>query len=397
LENPRLEGEMKLSEGFFNLRRQKLTYENVTADVRFTHDQVEIVSFRMKGQKEGAVDMSGFISLDHFHPGEFNIKVTGKDLFIPYQTAIAAKVNTDLKLTGTWDAPDITGNLTITQGRINLDWFYSDAPIDIEIIEVSAPENGTMEILEKESESLPFFDPLFMDIKVNVPGNVWLKGTNENIEINGTFTIKKDRWDMIKLYGPLKTVRGSYRFYGKVFNITEGELTFIGQEDINPPWSAVGEIKIKDVTIIIRLAGDFEKVNLTLDSDPVMDQVDIISYLVFGQPSDSLSQKESFTAGDAALSITGQMAVGEIREILGEKFSIDYLDLSTVGGDIRQGALTMGKYVAPRVFVIYRHGFSQESARQVEVDYEINRNFTIQSQVDNEATSAVDLIWKYEF
>ena len=57
----------------------------------------------------------------------------------------------------------------------------------------------------------------------------------------------------------------------------------------------------------------------------------------------------------------------------------------------------MGKYVAPKVFVIYRHGFSQESPREVEVDYEINRNFSIQSQVDNEATSALDLIWKYEF
>ena len=399
IENPKLEGELKLSDGFLNLRRQKLTYEHVTADIRFNQNQLEIVSFQITGEKEGKLDLNGIISLDHFHPGELNVVVKGKDFFVPYQTAIAAKVIPDLKLTGTWEAPNITGNLTITQGRINLDWFYSDAPIDIEIIDVSAPENGTINLPEKEAESLPFFDPLFMDIKVNVPGNTWLKGTNENIEIKGTFTIKKDRWEEIKFYGPLKTVRGTYRFYGRVFNITEGDLTFIGQEveDINPPWSAVGEIKITDVTIIIRLAGDFEKVNLTLDSDPVMDQVDIISYLVFGQPSDSLSQKESFTAGDAALSITGQMAVGQIREILGEKFSIDYLDLSTVGGDISQGALTMGKYVAPKVFVIYRHGFSQDSPREVEVDYEINRNFTIQSQIDNEATSAVDLIWKYEF
>jgi autotransporter translocation and assembly factor TamB len=390
---------LKFSEGSLNLRKQKLTYEHVAADIRFNQDRLDIVSLQIKGEKEGKLDLNGYISLDHFHPGELNIVVKGKDFFVPYQTAIEAKVVPDIKLTGTWDAPNITGNLTITQGKINLNWFYSDAPVDIEVIEVSTPENGTMKLIEKDSGTLPFFDPLFMDIKVNIPRDTWLKGSNENIEINGTFSIKKDRGQMIKFYGPLKVVRGTYRFYGKVFNITEGELTFIGQEfeDINPPWSAVGEIKITDVTIIIRLAGDFKKVTLTLDSDPVMDQVDIISYLVFGQPSDSLSQKESFTAGDAALSITGQMAVGQIREILGEKFAIDYLDLSTVGGDISQGALTMGKYVATKVFVIYRHGFSQDSPREVEVDYEINRNFTIQSQIDNEATSAVDLIWKYEF
>ncbi len=397
LENPRVSGEMKLTEGFLKLHRQKLTYEQMSADIYFTHNQVDIRSLRIKGEKEGVLEMNGWFTWDHFYPQAFHIRITGKDFFIPYQTAIAAKVIPDLELSGTWDAPVVTGALTLTQGKINLDWFYSDAPVDIEIIETKPSQNGTVELAENDSRPLPLIDPLYMDVKVNAPGNVWLKGTNENIEIKGTLTIKKSRGETIRLYGPLQAVRGTYRFYGKVFNITEGELTFIGQEDINPPWRAVGEIKIKDVTIIIRLAGDFEKVTLTLDSDPVMDQVDIISYLVFGQPSDALSQKESFTAGDAALSITGQMAVGEIREILGEKFSIDYLDLSTVGGDIRQGALTMGKYVAPRVFVVYRHGFSQESPRQVEVDYEINRNFTIQTQIDNESTSAVDLIWKHEF
>ena len=397
LDRPQWAGGLTLAKGFLNLKRQKLTYETVTADIRFSSEQIDIVNIHAKGDKEGALDLGGTVSIEHFKPKEFNVKVAGKDFYIPFQTAIAAKTIPNLHLKGTWDAPELTGEITITQGKVNLDWFYSDAPIDIEIVQESISESGTIELPETDSPPLPFIDPLLADIKLNVPGNTWLKGANENIEIEGKFNIKKDRGKSFVFYGPLHAVRGTYRFYGKVFNITEGELNFVGNEDFNSPWSAVGEFKVKDVKIIIRLAGTFEKVTLTLDSDPVMDQVDIISYLMFGQPSTSLSQKESFSAEAAALGVTGQKAVDELREIFGEKFSIDYMNVSSEGSDIRQGELSMGKYVAPKVFVIYRQGFSQEGPREVQVDYEINRNFNLQTQIDDEATSAVDLIWKYEF
>jgi translocation and assembly module TamB len=192
-------------------------------------------------------------------------------------------------------------------------------------------------------------------------------------------------------------VRGTYRFRGHLFQITDGELTFTGREDMSPLVNIEGETAIGDVKIIIRLSGTFERLNLDLDSEPPMDRSDIISYLIFGRASDELSEKESFQAEEAALSFTGQIAADKVREIIGDTFGIDYLNISAGSGELRQGSLTMGKYVLPKVFVTFRQGFDETVSRKVEVTYEINKNFDLETRVDNEQTSALDLIWKYEF
>lgn len=397
LNNPLLEGQMKLSDGFINLKKKKLSYENITAVLKLEKGRVEIVSMGINGDKEGNLNFSGFLTYDHFNITEFNIHVTGDNFYVPYETGIEARTKPDLLISGSLKAPNLTGNVLVTKGRVNLDWFYQEEPSDILVIQPVTAHTGTIEIPEKQSQTLSIFDSLSADIRVSIPGNVWLKGASENIEIDGSLNVKKEPHKSFLLYGPLNAIRGTYQFSGKLFKITSGELNFLGQEEINPPLSVDAETTVSNVKIIIHLTGTFEKLNLTLDSDPVMDQVDVISYLVFGQPSTSLSSKESFQAEGAALSITSQMAANQLRDILGDKFAFDYLDFNTGSGDIAKGSLSMGKYLAPKVFVIYRHGFSQDTPRQVEVDYEINRNFNLQTQIDNEQTSAVDLIWKYEF
>jgi translocation and assembly module TamB len=174
-------------------------------------------------------------------------------------------------------------------------------------------------------------------------------------------------------------------------------LRFTGQEDINPSINIEAVNSIGDVKIIIRLTGTFEQLNVVLDSDPAMDQSAIISYLVFGRAPDDLSEKESFQAQDAALSFTGQIAADQLRDIVGDALGIDYLNINAGSGGIHQGSLTMGKYVLPKVFVTFRQGFDQTTTLQLSVTYTINKHFDLETQVDDEQTSAVDLIWKYEY
>ncbi len=78
---------------------------------------------------------------------------------------------------------------------------------------------------------------------------------------------------------------------------------------------------------------------------------------------------------------------------------IDYLNITAGQGSSGnyQGSLTMGKYVLPKVFVTFRQGFDETVSQKVEVTYEINKYFDLETQLDSEQTSAVDLLWKYEF
>ncbi len=395
--NPRVQGRMQLLDGTLSLKKQALIYETLTADLRFVKNTITIDAINLTGDKEGSLHLSGVLTHDHFKPQTFNVRAVGDQLYIPFHSGVDVRIHPDITLSGAWKAPVLSGKIKVVEGRVNLERFLEKKFSEIEIVAPVSAKNGVLKIPEKEPEPLAFVDPLTADVAVMIPNDFWFRGKDEFVEIKGDIQLKKDPHKPFVLYGSVLPVRGTYRFRGRLFQIEQGELMFTGQEDINPEVNIETVSVIDDVKIIIRLSGTFESLNLVLDSDPAMDQAEIISYLVFGRAPDDLSAKESFQAEEAALSFTGQIAADKLRDIVGDTLGIDYLNISAGSGRLRQGSLTMGKYVLPRVFVTFRQGFDKTVTQKVAVTYEVNKYFDLETQIDNEQTSVLDLIWKYDF
>lgn len=395
--NPHIQGRMQLSEGELILKKQGLIYETLTADLQFVKNTIIIDALNLKGDKEGFLNLSGVLTYENFKPQTFNIRAVGDQLYIPFHSGVDARINPDITLSGAWEAPVLSGKIEVDEGRVNLERFLEKKFSEIEIVAPVSAKNGVLQIPEKEPEPLAFVDPLTADVAVMIPNGFWFRGKDEFVEIKGDIQLKKDPQKPFVVYGSVFPVRGTYRFRGRLFQIEQGELTFTGQEEINPALDIEAVAVIDDVKIIIRLSGTFEHLNLVLDSEPAMAQAEIISYLVFGRGADDLSEKESFQASAAALSFAGQIAADKLRDIVGDTLGIDYLNISAGSGELRHGSMTMGKYVLPRVFVTFRQGFDETVTQKVEVTYEINKYFDLETQIDNEQTSALDLIWKYDF
>ena len=236
---------------------------------------------------------------------------------------------------------------------------------------------------------LTFIQPLASNIYINIEKNAWLKGKDLNIEMDGKINLKKTPNDPFHLLGTLQTIRGTYDFRGKLFKVTKGDITFIGLDEPNPNLDIKAVTRIKKVNIVINIGGSAKQIALTLDSDPHMDQADIISYLIFGQPTDSLKGDRAFNTEKAALSITGQMAANELKSLMGDVFLLDTFSIDTSDGDIRTGSVNLGKYVSPNVFLTYHQGFTSEEPRQIRVNYEIDEHFSIETQIGDEKNLTV--------
>jgi len=394
---PRIEGWMRLADGTLTLKKQGLTYETLTAALQFDKDSISIDEVIITGDTEGTLRLSGVLIYDRFDLRNFNLQAKGEKFYVPFHGGVQVWVNPELTLSGDWEHPLLEGKIKVVRGRVNIDTFLQNQPSEIKIISTATAENGLLEIPEEELEPLAFIDPLTADVLLDISKDCWLRGKDAQVEINGNVQLKKDPRKPFVLFGSVNAVRGTYRFQGKLFKITQGGLMFVGQEDLNPPVNIEAQTQVGDVSIMIRLTGTFQQLNLAFDSDPPMDQAEIVSYLLFGRGSGALSEQETFKAEEMALSLTGQMAADKFRDIVGDTFAIDYLNISTGSSGLREGSMSMGKYVMPKVFVVFRQGFSDNNSQQFEVSYEINKYFDIQSQIDNEQTSALDLIWKYEF
>jgi autotransporter translocation and assembly factor TamB len=395
---PDVTGTFKLEDGSLILKKQNLIYEDLTASLNFKPGLFEVSSIEIKGDKEGVIHLSGTVSHKDLEVDEFNLKATGKNFYIPFYTGVDARIEPDLTFSGKITAPELTGKITVTEGRADLAQVFKRRPSEIKIVKAVTVENGLMKIPDQEPEPLAFMQDLSSDVNLQIPNNFWLKdGRDLAIEIRGDVLLKKNPQQSFTLFGSVNTVRGTYRFQGRHFTIKRGNLNFTGLEDINPAVDIEAHANIADATIIINLRGFLDKLELILNSDPAMDESEIIAYLIYGRAPDSLSEQESFNANQVALNITGQMAADKLHDMIGDSLGIDYLSIEPGSSETHKGSMSMGKYVTPDVFVIYRQGFDSHSPWELEVTYEINRNWELGTMVDEEDTAAMDIFWKHDF
>ncbi|MBF0476938.1 MAG: translocation/assembly module TamB, partial [Deltaproteobacteria bacterium] len=394
---PQLAGGLTLKNGFLNLRNLGLAYKGLSADLGFSSDKIVINRVLLQGDKEGTLELTGQAKLNGWKLAGLAGKLTGKNFYIPYHKAISARMQPDLTLSGDFAAPRLSGRLTISEGQLNLDRLTDTGPSEIQVVGDQTNRNGLITYQEGESSTLTWLDPMVANVNVIIPKNAWVKGQGLDAEIAGQVAITKDPGKPFILLGTLRTVRGSYVFQGKDFKITDGEVAFIGLPEPIPNLNIQAVTRISTVDIIAKISGTATKMLLSCDSSPQMDRTDIISYLVYGAPASSLKDQQAFTADKAALSLTGQLAASELKELLAGTFKVDRFSIDAGGGDISKGSVAVGKYVAPDVFVTYRQGFQADQLHQVEVTYEINRHLSVETQVGNEKTAGVDVLWGYDF
>ncbi len=394
IQQPQLTGFFTLREGSLAMPKHGLTYESVQADLSLLPGKLTIDKIALSGDREGVLSLTGDILLDGWTPSSLNLHLTGNQAPIAWRREITARIDPDISISGPLSALVLTGRLRIPEGRINLDRMMAGGPADIQVLGEQSGEDQTIVIAEPQDN---FLTALAADITIEVPRNVWLRGQDLNAEIAGTIKLNKKPRGPFLLIGSLNTVRGNYLFQSRRFEITRGMLEFQGLEEPDPGLDIRAETKIRDTTIIVRITGSARAIELSLESEPMMDQADIISYLVFGRPTNELRSEQATDAQAAALNLAGRAAANELKGILGDTLAVDEIRIDPGEEDWSTGSLTLGKYVTRNIFMTYRMGFSASSFGSVGIEYELNRNFSIEADVGDERTSGVDLIWKTDF
>jgi len=394
---PAITGHLSLRSGFFSLSDPPLSYETFSGDIDFSPREIQIRSLQLEGDSEGSLSLSGRIGIAEFVPTDLDVKLKGKNLLLPYKPAAFARVQPELGLSGTFKAPVLTGNINVVESRLNVDLLSDQSPAEIQIDTSGTGQTVDIGMTEKKTGAAEWLDPLAADLTVDIHKNAWIRGQNLNSEIGGQINIKKAPLKPFILVGPLNILKGNFTFQNRLFKISRGLVDFVGLEEPDPNLNIKAETRIKKVKITVSVTGTARNMILSLDSEPQMDRTDIISYLVFGQPASELKGQQDFNAQEAALSFAGQVALKELKNILGGTTFIDTFSLEAQDGDLGKGTATFGKYVHPDVFVLYRHRFKADEPDEVEVVYEINRNYSIETQLGNERTTGIDFVWEFDF
>ncbi|MCF8079645.1 MAG: translocation/assembly module TamB domain-containing protein [Desulfobacterales bacterium] len=397
LSAPAVNGTLALEEGRLVLPRYGLSYEEASARLRVEKGRLTIEELSLSGDREGRIAADGSIDLEGLQPVRFDLNVSGDNLLVSYRRTLTARVRSSLSLTGRPESPALSGELTILESRLNLDRLSDQGPAEIQVIGETEADSDTVMIGSETDAGSSFLAPLSADIAVAIPRNSWMRGQGLNAEIGGEIRLQKEPGGPFILTGSLSTLRGFYVFQGKRFAINEGTVTFIGLKEPNPNLDIEAETRIQDVQIFIRISGTARNIRLTLDSDPAMDQAEIISYIVFGKSAEDMKTGEAISAEEAAVKMAGQLTTSQLNEIFGDAFIVDTFYIDPGGGDLGQGTISMGKYVTSELFVSYRQSFDIEQLHQLEVTYELTPNLDLETLIGDDKGYGVDLFWKMDY
>ena len=311
-----------------------------------------------------------------------NITIKGDDFLAADIPGARLHISPDLKIERDATRLDVTGSIGIPQMRVDLSKLPGGgAPSvrspDVVVVDEPPPEAtaaipATVDITLK----LGAGEKLAMDLRQGT--EVHLIGYGLDADLGGQLVVHQTRGAAPIGRGQLQ-LNGTFKAYGQDLKIEQGRLLFAGTPVENPGLDirATRAFPDQNVTVGLQVRGTALVPLLSVFSTPAMEQSDALSYLVAGKPLSQLKGGEGSMVGSAA-SALGTAGGDLLAKSIGAKLGIDDVgvaDNTAVGG----AALTVGKYLNPRLYVGYGVGLFTPG-QVVTIRYKLTRLFDFEMQ-----------------
>jgi translocation and assembly module TamB len=240
-----------------------------------------------------------------------------------------------------------------------------------------------------------------LDIKVDLPGRVFVRGRGLDGEWRGKLTVTGSSAAPI-IVGSLQVVRGSVNVLDKLFTLKEGTISFTGGSKIDPGLDMQAETNAGDITGTVKISGTASAPVIKIGSQPELPQDEVLARILFGKSVSQITPTQGLRLAAAAASLVGGGPgyLDRVRTALG----LDRFDIgggrpttgATQANGLASTTVSAGKYVADGVYVGVDQGLSTSTSR-AKVEIEITPNISVETRVGMSGGNALGLNWKMDY
>jgi len=301
-------GSAYIDKGYVKLKEFPHPLEQLKTDVLFNENKIIINSFN-GNLAGGRLNAEGSILLDGYKNFPTDISLTVEDTTLKVPEGFTSRGSGTATLKGNWFPFLLQGNYAIKEGVITRSYQSDDA--------AGVKRSSFLpRLLLQES-----FDPIEFNVQTTLVGNYRVRNSILDTGISGALLIKGTPSNPV-LIGEVKPLKGGQIFFrDAAFSITGGSVKFDTPQEINPLISATATTSVKsreyDTTLVtqttsqqqalsttdkgrikeyeINLAvqGRMKNYKITLNSQPPLEEPDIISLLALGVTSQQLERRQS--------------------------------------------------------------------------------------------------------
>lgn len=406
IEAPTMQGWIRIDNGALTVEMSRTRYTGIHADIDLANNQATINDLTIASG--GTLTATGAIGFPTASTPSLDITVRMNGFRLMNDPELAELTTTgELFVSGPVTEPVLRGQVNVYestlqvpemgQGQPELGIAYADigqlAPAPEGEVLVAAPIVGNIRI---DGVNLTFGE------------SVWLESDDMRVQIEGSLIVYR-LGEEFRVYGDLLALRGTYNLQVsgivREFDVIQGRVQFYGTGELDPSLDIVAGYRVRssaigeggDITILVSLTGTLlaPRVQLTSDTPVQLSEADLISYLMFGQPS--------FELGGVGVQFAQQVFVQEfvggilatgieetiLRSGLCDWFRVRPGVTSNFRGLIAGGAFTnagveCGRELAPSLYLTAQAnlgGFvgQQDFTGQLGLEWQIDNQWSVEA------------------
>lgn len=395
---PLAQGSVRLANGRFEDIVNGFFLDRIEGTITGNDRALTIASLTARSRNGGTVNGTGRIELDPAagFPGTITLRADNAQLVASEITNATASL--DLSITGPLARePRVVGRIDVANLDINVPDRLPFSATPIAVRHINTPPRIAARLAaekkraaKREQRGGPFVATL--DIKVNAPTRVFVRGQGMNSELGGTLTVTGTTAAPV-ISGGFDMRRGSITVLGRRLTFTRGNVAFPGG-GVDPDLDFVAEAPSGDVIARVSVSDRASSPRLSFSSSPDLPQDEVLARLLFGRPSGNLTAGQTIQLAQAVAQLTG---IGGVRALddLSRSLGVDAIDIGA--GENGSGlAVGIGKRINDNIYVGVKQGATPGSSG-VTVDIDVTRNIKVQGEVDaaGKTSVGVGMEWDY--
>jgi hypothetical protein len=387
-EKPEMNGSMNISNASFGLRDYPAYISAINGSLYMEGDRIVLKGLTGKAGG-GNINVSGIVYLKGFLMKRFFLEAGLHDVTATVSKDFHVNFDGDLLGKGTMEAMSIIGDIKINRSKYKeplvwKSWLFTPKSVEKPKTELSAIERADLNIRITGSENIAI-DNNIARAPIKIAGEMLVKGT-----------ISKPVF-----FGRFEATEGYAYFRNNEFKILSASVDLVDPNRIKPVVNLAAETTVKGYRIRLNLEGQMDQFNLSLSSEPHLQDRDILSLLTAGQTGNQLKGLEGgIGAGEATSFLTGKIqdVVEErLKTITGvDRFQVEP-SVSSTTGTVGPRVTVSKRLIGDKLFVTYANLIGTTEEQVIKIEYLLNRNVSLVGVRDEKGSLGGDVRFRFEF
>lgn len=359
---------------------------DVSLDARFTASKLELTRFTGKSG-QGSISGSGNIDLSYERAFPMDIRMVVTNAAILGRDDLSATGSGNIRLATDEYGGVVSGTLTLSRADYRVG---RTAVADVPVLQVT--EKNTRVLGRRTVQYVAPTRWLF-NLNIKADRRLLVTGMGINSEWQADVRLRGGATTP-ELFGRVQLVRGDYDFAGKRFQLTRGDIRFVGAYPPDPIIAVTAENTGNGFTAFLNVEGTAQRPQIKFSSVPSLPEDEVLSRVLFGSRVTDLSAPEAIQLAGALTSLRG----GGFNPIgaVGKGLGIDRLRIlpaNVVTG--RRTTVAAGQYVGRNVYVELATDAQGYTATSIEIG--LTRTLSVLSQVATLGGTSGSVRWKKDY